>query len=153
MPCCINYSDSKSKECVIIVISIASAFWVLHSMMTHKPGWRRGSWLWEKSKQFGCKKKKSIKNQGLGEIKSFETTGDISNQPQPDRLRKTTAVDDRLKLSKRTLKYVSVKSPTTSRKLGWCSDNLLATGDWHEVTEATHQDTNLWSVPQIERQN
>ncbi len=46
--------------------NIASAFWVLHSMMTHKPGWRRGSWLWEKSKQFGCKKKISIKtNQGL----------------------------------------------------------------------------------------
>ncbi len=21
---------------------------------THKPGWRRGSWLWEKRKQFGC---------------------------------------------------------------------------------------------------
>ncbi len=21
---------------------------------THQPGWRRGSWLWEKSKQFGC---------------------------------------------------------------------------------------------------
>ncbi len=21
---------------------------------THKPGWRQGSWLWEKSKQFGC---------------------------------------------------------------------------------------------------
>ncbi len=33
--CCIHYSGIKSRECVISVISITSAFWILHSMMTH----------------------------------------------------------------------------------------------------------------------
>ncbi len=33
--CCINSSDIKSRECVVSVISITSAFWILHSMMTH----------------------------------------------------------------------------------------------------------------------
>ncbi len=55
--CCINSSGIKSRECVVSVISITSVFCIfLHSMMTHKPGWRRGCWLWEKSKQFGLVK-------------------------------------------------------------------------------------------------
>ncbi len=33
--CCINSSGIKSRECVVSVISITSAFWLLHSMMTH----------------------------------------------------------------------------------------------------------------------
>ncbi len=33
--CCINSSDIKNRECVVSVISITSAFWILHSMMTH----------------------------------------------------------------------------------------------------------------------
>ncbi len=32
--CCINSSGIKSRECVVSVISIASVFWILHSMMT-----------------------------------------------------------------------------------------------------------------------
>ncbi len=38
MSFCINSSDFKSRECVVSVISItsASAFGILHSMMTHK---------------------------------------------------------------------------------------------------------------------
>ncbi len=31
---CITSSDIKSRECVVSVISITSAFWILHSMMT-----------------------------------------------------------------------------------------------------------------------
>ncbi len=34
----VNSSDIKSRECVMSVISIASAFWVLHLMMTHRAG-------------------------------------------------------------------------------------------------------------------
>ncbi len=33
--CCINSSDIKSRECVILVIAITSVFWILHSIMTH----------------------------------------------------------------------------------------------------------------------
>ncbi len=33
---------------------------------------------------------------------------------------------------------VSVKSPTTSRKLGWCSDNLLSLGDFNTELQMLH---------------
>ncbi len=33
--CCINSSGIKSRECVVWVKSITSAFWILHSMMKH----------------------------------------------------------------------------------------------------------------------
>ncbi len=47
---------------------------------------------------------------------------------------------------------MSVKSPTTSRKLGWCSDNLLSSGDFDTELQMLHiqQDANLWPAPNIE---
>ncbi len=53
---------------------------------------------------------------------------------------KTTVVDDRkiIKAVKMNLKNVSVKSPTTSRKLGWCSDNLLSSGDFDTQSQMLH---------------
>ncbi len=56
--CGINSSGIKHRECVVSVVSITSAFWILHSMMTHT-NWR-GSRLWKKSKQFDAKIKELV---------------------------------------------------------------------------------------------
>ncbi len=52
---------------------------------------------------------------------------------------KTTVVDDRQNIkSCENEKDVSVKSLTTSRKLGWCSDNLLSSGDFGTELQMLH---------------
>ncbi len=87
--CCIHSSDIKSRECVVSVISFTSAFWILHSMMTHTNQDEDEEADFErKASNLDAKRKvnkSSSKNKGHGEIKSLETT---SNQQLPDRLRK-----------------------------------------------------------------
>ncbi len=51
--------------------------------MTRELTVREKQAIWMQKKKNNKEKGKSIKNQGLGEIKSFETTGDISNQQRP----------------------------------------------------------------------
>ncbi len=52
---------------------------------------------------------------------------------------KTTVMTDKsYNLWKWTLKDVSVKSSTSSRKLGWCSDNLLSSGDFDTELQMLH---------------
>ncbi len=60
--CCINYSGIKSRECVISVISITSAFWILHSMMIQTRMKMRELTLREKQAMWMLKeKRKSIR--------------------------------------------------------------------------------------------
>ncbi len=105
-------------------------------------------------------KRKSIralaKTKGMDEIKSLETTSDTSNQQRPDRLSKTTAVDDRqiIKAVKMNPKRRVCKITNNFQKAGamlWQS--TLIRRLWHRITDVTRQDVNLWPAPKIERQD
>ncbi len=89
--CCIHSSGIKSRECVVSVISIASVFLILHSMITHtNQDEDEGADFERKASNLDAKRKEKVnksssKNKEHEEIKSLETT---SNQQRPDRLRK-----------------------------------------------------------------
>ncbi len=82
-------------------------------------------------------KRKEIhsKNKGHGEIKSLETTSDTSNQQRPDRLRKTTAVDD-----KQIIKAVKMNPKIQVCKIiqQQAPDNLLSAGDFDTDLQRIH---------------
>ncbi len=134
--CCINSSDIKSRECVVSVISRASVFWILHSKM-------RELTLREKQAIWMLKeKRKSIralaKTKGHGEIKSLETTSDTSNQLIGWENNSSWWQTNHKSCEKLTLEDVSVKSATTSRKRGLCSENLLSSGDFYSELQMLH---------------
>ncbi len=95
--CCINYSGIKSRECVVLVISITPVFWILHSMMT----------LTNQDKDEGADFERKASNLDAKErrksIRAISKTKDMANQefgnhPQPTTTwsaEKTTVVDDR----------------------------------------------------------
>ncbi len=70
--CCIHSSHIKSRECVVSVISITSVFWILHSMMTHKPGWRWGSWLLREKQAIWMLKEKRKSIRAIAKTKGME---------------------------------------------------------------------------------
>ncbi len=139
---CINSSDIKSRECVVSVISIA----FLHSMTTHtNQDENEGADFERKASNLDAKRKEEVnksysKNKGHGEIKSLENTGDISSQQWPDRLRKTTVVNDRqiIKAVKMNPKRRVCKITNNFQKAGvmlWQSTVLRRL--WHRITDAT----------------
>ncbi len=90
-----------------------------------------------KASNLDAKRKEEVKKKGMEKSRVWKppaTNNDLIDWEKQQQL----MTDNSWKLWKWTLKYVSVKSPTTSSKLGWCSDNLLSSGDFDTELQRLH---------------
>ncbi len=152
--CCINSSDIKSRECVVSVISITSAFWILHSMMTHSNQDGRELTLSEKQAIWMLKEKRKsframAKTKGMEKSRVWKPPATPATTCSAE---KTTVVDDRqiIKAVKINPKRRVSKITNNFQKAGvmlWQSTVLRRL--WHRITEASQQDADLWPAPQI----
>ncbi len=77
----------------------------------------------------------------------------LKKPPATEKSAEKTTVDDDRQIIKAVKMNPKRRICKASRKLGWCSDNPLSSGDFDTELQMLQKDANLWPATKIERQD